>query len=645
MYLIDTTTLLLHPFNKGNVPPYAILSHVWSDNEQKPRQSRFAKGQDGRKRGGLISRVVGRVRYSPSPKLLGACKKAKEDGFKWLWTDTDCIDTSNSAELSEAINSMFVWYRDAAMCYAYLHDVPPNEDPHPPQSSFRLSRWFKRTWTLQELIAPASIIFLSSDWQPIGAKRSLAELIESITGIDRLVLTHRRPLEDVSIACRMSWAASREARREEDRAYSLMGIFGVHLSTIYGEGNHAFVRLQEEILKQTSDQSIFAWGSSLHEHQSGTFVATAKEHNYEQHKDSEPLLASSPADFASCADISPMLLSEFAEKVKLPANVPIYTHTGAGIRTALPMVPLPPGQKFGACDAMLGFLGCTDTHGRLVALFLRPDPVVADKALVGGFIAQGGRYNHYYRTTRLTEADMRELFNPPPVLQDIIIQSFRHISARERSPFSTGIPSIASRNSLIFFEAPCSIHVSQASRKTLEHMGFRMPVIPNLGFRLAGPGDTRSLSFIGSHGESFTVHFGACHVDNQWGRGQLWATVSFDAGLNSMFARAASEEGSECSDAATYDSDECRDIYPDESMLVQFWRDQRQTFYSPSRQVRLAFSYSAPSDAVTERGLAEVYEMEIRLRESDYGGERRRSRGSTSSQGVSNGNASVTASR
>ncbi|KAI0325313.1 HET-domain-containing protein, partial [Cubamyces sp. BRFM 1775] len=260
MYLIDTTTYLPHRFSKGDIPSYAILSHVWSDHEQKSRQSRFAKGQDGRKRGGPLARAMGLVRHPPSPKLKGACKKAREDGFRWLWTDTDCIDTSNSAELSEAINSMFVWYRDAAMCYAYLHDVPSGEDPHRPQSSFRRSRWFKRTWTLQELIAPASIIFLSTNWQPIGAKRNLADLIESITGIDRLVLTHKRPLEDISIACRMSWAASREARREEDRAYSLMGIFGVHLSTIYGEGNHAFVRLQEEILKHTSDQSIFAWG-------------------------------------------------------------------------------------------------------------------------------------------------------------------------------------------------------------------------------------------------------------------------------------------------------------------------------------------------------------------------------------------------
>ncbi|KAH9889552.1 hypothetical protein C8Q73DRAFT_708063 [Cubamyces lactineus] len=639
MYLIDTKTFLLHPFNEGSVPPYAILSHVWNGNEQKPPQSRFVKGQDRGKRGGPISRVIDRARHTPSPKLRGACKKAREDGFKWLWTDTDCIDTSNSAELSEAINSMFVWYRDAVMCYAYLHDVPPNEDPHPPQSSFRRSRWFRRTWTLQELIAPASIIFLSSDWQPIGAKRSLAELIESITGIDRLVLTHRRPLEDVSIACRMSWAASREARREEDRAYSLMGIFGVHLSTIYGEGNHAFVRLQEEILKHTSDQSIFAWGSSLREYQSGAFVTIAKGHNYEQHKDSQPLLASSPADFASCADISSILLSEFAEKINLPENVPIYTHTGAGIRTALPMVPLSPGQELGACDAMLGLLGCIDTRGRLLALFLRPDPVVSNKALVGGFVAQGGRHNHYYRTTRLTEADMRELFNPSPALRDIIIQSFRHVSARERSSSSTASPSIASRNSLIFFEAPCSVHISKASQKALERMGFRMPVIPDLGFRLTGPGEARSLTFIGFHHESFTVHFGACHVDNRGGRGQLWATVSFDADLDSVFARATFEEDSEC-------SDESEDIYPDESMLVQFWHDQRQTFCSAYRQVRLMFSYSAPSDVVTERGLAEVYEMEIRLREYDYGGGGRRSSGSAGSKRVSiGGNASMTASR
>ncbi|KAI0364150.1 HET-domain-containing protein, partial [Pilatotrama ljubarskyi] len=244
MYLLNTTTLRLHRFDKEKeVPPYAILSHVWGDNEQTFQDTPLTKeGRDGR------------------GKIKGACAKALLDGFRWLWADTNCIDASNSAELSEAINSMFGWYRNAAMCYAYLDDVAPDEDPYSPASSFRASKWFRRVWTLQELIAPGSVVFLSFDWRPIGAKRILADLIESITGIDRLVLTHKRPLEDVSVACRMSWAATRDARREEDRAYSLMGIFGVCMPTIYGErGRSAFLRLQEEILKRSADQSIFAW--------------------------------------------------------------------------------------------------------------------------------------------------------------------------------------------------------------------------------------------------------------------------------------------------------------------------------------------------------------------------------------------------
>ncbi|KAI0645328.1 heterokaryon incompatibility protein-domain-containing protein, partial [Trametes meyenii] len=251
MYLLNTTTRQLHKFDKNDeIPPYAILSHVWGAHEQTFANTPRAKSR-GKKRDLRLRRS--------SKKIRGACATAALHGYKWLWADTSCIDTSNSAELSEAINSMFELYRDASMCYAYLEDVPPGEDPYRPQSAFRRSRWFKRVWTLQELIAPASVIFLASDWQTIGAKRQLGGLIESITGIDRLVLTHRRPLEDVSIACRMSWAATREARREEDRAYSLMGIFGVCMPTIYGEKARAFLRLQEEIIKRTPDQSIFAW--------------------------------------------------------------------------------------------------------------------------------------------------------------------------------------------------------------------------------------------------------------------------------------------------------------------------------------------------------------------------------------------------
>ncbi|PIL30991.1 hypothetical protein GSI_05684 [Ganoderma sinense ZZ0214-1] len=107
-----------------------------------------------------------------SPKIRNACAKARHDGFHWLWVDTCCIDKTNSSELSEAINSMYTWYQHATMCYALLHDVPnlKDEDPRKPASAFRRSKWFKRGWTLQELIAHPTVIFLSKDWEAIGAK-------------------------------------------------------------------------------------------------------------------------------------------------------------------------------------------------------------------------------------------------------------------------------------------------------------------------------------------------------------------------------------------------------------------------------------------------------------------------------------------
>lgn len=179
--------------------------------------------------------------------------------------DTSCIDKASSTELSEAINSMFAWYRDAAVCYAYLADVLTSGDPRRPGSAFRYSRWFTHGWTLQELIAPRIVVFLSREWDVIGTKESLADLIEDITGIDCDVLTHRKSHNDISVAARMSWAAQRITTRVEDHAYCLLGIFNIVMHPIYGEGEHAFIRLQEEILRRIPDDSIFAWESHVYD--------------------------------------------------------------------------------------------------------------------------------------------------------------------------------------------------------------------------------------------------------------------------------------------------------------------------------------------------------------------------------------------
>ncbi|KAL1948066.1 hypothetical protein VTO73DRAFT_12141 [Trametes versicolor] len=195
-----------------------------------------------------------------SDKIKGFCQVAREAGFRLAWNDACCIDKTSSAELSEAINSMYEWYRHSDMCYVYLADVSKGDVPQEICEEFWWSKWHKRGWTLQELIAPEHIIFLTETWNVLGTKMSLAKTLERITGVDFDILVGRATLNSVSVARRMSWAAKRQTTRVEDRAYSLLGIFGLHMSPIYVEGEHAFLRLEEEIIRTIPDQSIFARG-------------------------------------------------------------------------------------------------------------------------------------------------------------------------------------------------------------------------------------------------------------------------------------------------------------------------------------------------------------------------------------------------
>jgi hypothetical protein len=186
-------------------------------------------------------------------KIKDCCAQALAARFNYVWIDTCCIDKTNSTELSEAINSMFRWYQNAATCYAYLGDVS-SSDTQP----FTYSRWFTRGWTLQELIAPTDVLFFDQNWDEIGSRASLGEDISNITKIPFTALMNA-PLQNHSVAEIMSWAAGRKTTRIEDRAYSLLGLFGVSMPMIYGEGEKAFLRLQLEIMKATTDHSLFAW--------------------------------------------------------------------------------------------------------------------------------------------------------------------------------------------------------------------------------------------------------------------------------------------------------------------------------------------------------------------------------------------------
>ena len=251
MRLLNTSTTVVTQFGDNDIPPYAILAHTWGRDEVT-----FQHIQDLE-----MTRCATTEGYE---KVRNCCAVARADGYEYVWIDTCCIDKTSSAELSEAINSMYHWYQEAKVCYAYLADVTSNivdTASSRKNSNSPVIRWFTRGWTLQELIAPSEMIFLNQKWQIIGTKSGLQQDISEITGIPVGILSGDDDLEEYSVAQRMSWAAKRETSRTEDRAYCLMGIFGINMPLIYGERETAFIRLQEEIMKISDDHSLFAWRS------------------------------------------------------------------------------------------------------------------------------------------------------------------------------------------------------------------------------------------------------------------------------------------------------------------------------------------------------------------------------------------------
>ncbi|KAF6836345.1 HET domain-containing protein [Colletotrichum musicola] len=277
MRLVNVNTLKLEEFFNANIPRYAILSHTWGKDEvtfqdldwlkdYEKNQTTYASleplifqlGQNPVEKASALRRTAG------FDKIVQSARVAKHRGLQYVWVDTCCIDKTSSAELSEAINSMYRWYSAAESCFAFLSDVvhcePSDEIDIPSESGFEQSRWFTRGWTLQELLAPVDVSFLDRDWQYVASKRRNAKQISRITGIPVDILRSPAEAGNKSVAQRMSWASGRETSRSEDMAYCLLGIFGINMPLLYGEGARAFIRLQQEIAREHSDQSLFAWG-------------------------------------------------------------------------------------------------------------------------------------------------------------------------------------------------------------------------------------------------------------------------------------------------------------------------------------------------------------------------------------------------
>ncbi|KAK3997615.1 heterokaryon incompatibility protein-domain-containing protein [Cladorrhinum sp. PSN332] len=352
MRLINTATLQLDEF-VGEIPEYAIVSHTWGDREVTFQEFYTPEG-----------------RQEPSyAKIQLSARQARADGFKYVWIDTCCIDKTSSAELSEAINSMMVWYEKSQVCYAYLADVPATFSKDAQEAAFRRSKWFTRGWTLQELIAPPQLVFFDCAWNAMYTRHHKASLVSQITQIDHTFLVDfqyrlpagvpaheyslRSALDLASVAQRMSWMSRRQTTRIEDMAYCLLGVFGINMPLIYGEGTRAFLRLQEEIMKYSDDHSLFAWNPPPVDD-----VTPVRDPSRQY----VGLLATSPAHFSDCHDI-----------IRITGNLKATPHfylTNKGIRLKLPF------DKPGKWTGPRVLLQCQDRKmpSRILAVGLRKGP-------------------------------------------------------------------------------------------------------------------------------------------------------------------------------------------------------------------------------------------------------------------------------
>ena len=311
-------------FRDDEATQYAILSHRWIDPTEVDYEEMVDLAKMDRQE---QDEIRSRLGYK---KIVDTCQQAKRDRYEWLWIDTCCIDKRSSAELSEAINSMYRWYANAKTCYAYLHDVdgssfPTRKDEERYRRSNGWPEWFSRGWTLQEMIAPRNLQFFNRNWRPIGEKKGLARDLRRITGIPKEILVDGLGGNRPCVAQIISWAAYRTTTRVEDRAYSLMGLLGVNMPMLYGEGKKAFHRLQLEIIRSSDDQSIFAWGCN-----SAVRVGS--------------ILADDPSDFEGCSGMELMGYDEFIEEFPNrgwtsadAAHFDVFPITNRGIQIWIPL--------------------------------------------------------------------------------------------------------------------------------------------------------------------------------------------------------------------------------------------------------------------------------------------------------------------
>ncbi|KAK7466440.1 hypothetical protein VKT23_005162 [Stygiomarasmius scandens] len=215
--LVDTSTLKLVEFSEdATIPPYAILSHSWITGEEVVYDEFIHLEDETKLKSGYL-------------KIEAACRQARKDDIRYIWIDTCCIEQGNHADVKTNITSMYAYYQNAYVCYSYLADFPE------PAIWFRASKWFRRGWTLQELVAPRTVIFFDKYWHRIGDKGEFLQDVSLQTIIPSSILSGRRSIHSVDMLTRMSWATLRRTTRPQDRAYCLQGLLGVSVEPDYKE--------------------------------------------------------------------------------------------------------------------------------------------------------------------------------------------------------------------------------------------------------------------------------------------------------------------------------------------------------------------------------------------------------------------------
>lgn len=468
MRLVSTKNLEVVSIREDEIPPYAILSHTWDKDE--------VTLQDMQAFGTRLLSTASRINLLKAKqglqKVLDAANLAAHKGHDWIWIDTCCIDKTSSAELSEAINSMYRWYQGSEICYVYLADAVLGDKGLQKSSDdslgqlIRDSRWITRGWTLQELIAPRSVSFYSKDWWLIGKgnENHIMRPLAEATGIDIGVLSGDISTQEVSVANRMRWASKRKTTRQEDMAYCLMGLFNVNMPLLYGEGGaRSFIRLQNEILQATDDQTIFAWSTPR---------------GSKDQTQASGLLAESPAHFRDAPSMYPM-----SDWYQSESSTP-WSMTNRGLMVQLYLQPskTSANTEEDSADDYVAVLNCSaditrvDERGR--EWIHEFSPVISLRRLWGDQFARvHADDRQYVRTYDRQGGQVKTLFVKQD--QSLALPSFAIAEKHLRGTGTFIVSAVYPRN---LWDSKSGVFRSGLSRKRCIQGLFRFSYPPGSGF-------------------------------------------------------------------------------------------------------------------------------------------------------------------